>query len=744
VETSLHIPAHTVWSLAVVGLLTVLAFSVFLRRLRAGRARRVAVGLRVLALGGILMLYVQPGLRVEEVLQVPSTVLVVVDESASMQARDQDGRTRAERVRAFFETHSAWLDRLEQEHHVQYFACSDSARAISRETLRTPLGARGAATDLWACLREVLSAAPEIGGVVIVTDGADPAPRRDQRGPSTDEGAAGKPASTLGPVLVLLASDPAPILDLAVASIHGTEMVLARNLARVRASVRGQGVASQRLAARLWLDGEEVDHAEFVTPGPDAETEVTFSFLPREPGRHLLAVVLPAVPGESCETNNRYWATLSVVRDRLRILHVAGHPSWDQRFLRGYLRQRPGTELISFHTLRDPDAIRSPGDADDTLLIPFPAEEIFVRSVDSFDLIVLQDEQLPEADRTRLASRLDRYVREGGGLLWFGGSLVLGALGPWPEHVASLLPVQEPSPPGRGMLQGRFQVSVPPDARLHEVLRGRAGEQPLWRRLLDAPALPAVNRVGPPAPGAVVLAEAVGADAERVPLIATMVHGSGRVGLVATDALWRWAFSAERAVDTYRALLDGLVAYLTKDPSASPLIVRAARDRVPVQEPVEVEVIAPRPRAHLEAVLQAWNEDGGFESDGPRAEADLDANGRARLVFTVQREGPHRVRVSLPAEGLAGGDLFVAGPDLRETADLSSHGRVAREIGRRFHAEVRALADPGLERFHPRPGARIRTGARVEFPIWDHPSILLLVLAALGLEWYLERRTEQR
>ncbi len=748
-ETTLHFPGHTPWSLALVGVLGVSSVAVFLWRLRPRPGRRLVAALRLLAVGGVLLAYFQPAIRVEEVLRAPSPVLILVDESASMEARGPDGRRRSDRVADFFRQESRWLAALEERHDVHYFACSDHARPVERQALEVPLSPRGASTDLDACVDEALAAGASrtVGGVLVVTDGADP------DGPGWRPADRPAPPSPSVPMWVLLASDPdETVRDLAVADVEGTDFVLARNLAEVHVRIEAKGIAPERTKVTLTLDGEVQDFREVALSG-DGTTEVALSFLPREPGRRLLVVEVPVLPGEASDRNNRFARVVNVVRDRLRVLHVAGHPSWDLRFFREYLRSKRGVELVSFHLLRDPEVAWDLPDEDATMLIPFPAEEIFVRSVESFDLVVFQDYEVPEADRERFAARLEQYVAGGGAFLFFGGDRTLGVQGPWPTHLGTLLPVLPPRLAGRGMMTGPFQARVPLKVRGHPVFWGGQGQTDLVRRVEAAPPLPAIVALDEVAPGAETVIEAVMGEGparglpgeERGwPLVVVAGHGRGVVGVVTTDVLWRWAFE-EGTSRLYADLLDGIIAVLTKDPEFPPVRVRVERDLVAPGAFFGVEVATGRADAEVLARVERQTGPLAFEATGIEARAHADAEGRVSFRFFASECGPHRVAVTVRAAGeeRSASDVFVVGPKGGEMVHIRATGRAAQALARRFGGEVHPLSASALDRFRPRGTSALRTGARVEVPVWNHPSILLLVIILFGLEWYLERRIGQ-
>ena len=89
------------------------------------------------------------------------------------------------------------------------------------------------------------------------------------------------------------------------------------------------------------------------------------------------------------ENNSRAFV-MRVTRDKIRVLQVAGQPSWDVRALRGFFKSDPNVDLISFFILRTHDDIQ-PVPTDEMSLIPFPTEELFEQQLRSFDVIILQN-----------------------------------------------------------------------------------------------------------------------------------------------------------------------------------------------------------------------------------------------------------------------------------------------------------------------------------------------------------------
>lgn len=738
-EQTLHLPGHTGLSIAVVALLSIAGLLLYVARVRGAAGRRdqiLLTVLRVIAVSGVVVAWLQPSWRISEVVRRQSVVPVLVDESVSMATRGASGLTRSQAVAAFFVQHRDEFDRLEEAHDVWYFAYSDTLRPVTRQELESPLEPLGGRTDVLQALETVVDRlrAQHWGGMLVLTDGLDNGPGRvAQAG-----GAAPTPEdlarieSLPCPVHVLVPPDgPAP-RDIAIDRLSGLEYVLQRDLAEVIARVRTRDLPDTPITVRL-LEGDQIlDERTVFTQG--GRLEVPLRFLPRSPGRRVLELEATDLPDEAAIHNNRRSAVAHVLRDRIRVLHVSGHASWDERFLREYLRRRRDIELVSFHTLRTADAVTGEDD-EQTTLIAFPAEELFIHRIEGFDLLILQDYELPDIDRARFAASVARYVEQGGALLFISGGNSLGARGPWPEDLAPLLPVLPMKPPMRGMIEGRFPVELTEDGRRSPLL-GRL-KQELGT---EPPPLPALTPVGGVARDATILLQTrAQAGRPAYPLLIVATRGQGRVATLLTDSLWRWSFDTGAKVG-YRQVLDGTLAFLTRDPAGEPLQVTATRPRLTPGTPQEIHVRAPVGVP----VVRVEVRDAGRNLDKPMHVEDIapDQTGTAKTGFTAARPGTFRVRaecmwgdVRLRAE-----ELFLVAPSDEELDGLASLDRTTLDLARRTGGQARTLATPELSSLPLKPEVMARVGLLTDKTLWDHPLILVLLLGVLALEWYAERK----
>ena len=107
-------------------------------------------------------------------------------------------------------------------------------------------------------------------------------------------------------------------------------------------------------------------------------------------GSRIVEVAIEAPDGDEIPDNDRRLVAFDVARDRVRVLHVAGRPTYDVRALRMWLKSDASVDVVAFFILRThTDDVNAT--EDDLALIPFPVDELFSEHLPSFDAVVLQD-----------------------------------------------------------------------------------------------------------------------------------------------------------------------------------------------------------------------------------------------------------------------------------------------------------------------------------------------------------------
>ena len=84
--------------------------------------------------------------------------------------------------------------------------------------------------------------------------------------------------------------------------------------------------------------------------------------------------------------------------------------------------------------------------------------------------------------------------------------------------------------------------------------------------------------------------------------------------------------------------------------------------------------------------------------------------------------------------------LFLAAPTDAEIDGMTALERTTPLLASRTGGGTRTLAAAALDTLPLKPEVVARVGTLTDRALWDHPLVLLLLLGALGLEWFVERR----
>ena len=688
--------------------------------LPAGR-RRALTALRALLLAGLVLSAAGPGLRRERVSPVPGTALVLVDRSASMDLE-------ARRTRVTELMNSKALEALRQRFSLLNFGFSDRLQPLSEADLvRSP---DGEATKIVAAL-EAAAAAVEgspIAGVALITDGVN------------GEGKDGLKArlEALGAPVFVMTPPSERSRDLALDLAEEAPVAFVRNTRTIKLRLRARGLDGHEARVKIELPGAEPTLRSVLIDGDEAEVELPVEFKPMRVGHQVLRLSVPVLPGEEDATNNELLVPMEVVRDRLRVLLVAGAPTWDVRFLRRLLKEDPGVDLVSFFILRTPeDTARVP--EHELSLIPFPERELFEEQLHTFDVVIFQDFNFRPYSVAQYLGRVRRFVEDdGGGFAMIGGqrSFFEGEYGA--TEIAETLPVGVGSRPVD--LRPFVPVVQAPD---HPILNVGGGQsaQDLFSSL---PQLRGRNRLGAPKPGASVL---LTHPSDDEPVLVAAPMGRGRALALAVDSLWRWQLEAgasgQRSRPYYR-LWHNMLRWLSGDPAFSRMsweevpksLVRGQALQVSLrlrghdwqaEAGVPVRIVARRGTEAREPVVASTDEQGrvtfelGELPPGAwtlRAEAGEGASSRAIAEATV-----------------------IAGQPLPERRNVGPDMDHARAIARVTGGEV---FDWSRTELTDLPFDEDRRGERVEAvrfePLWNHPAWVLTWLLAGLLAIGLRRR----
>jgi uncharacterized membrane protein len=495
-------------------------------------------------------------------------VIVLVDESRSMALAGDGGRTRREaRDEAV-----AGLRKLDEKARLVLLGFGDGAPApLPDASEDTDASARALHSDLGAALR-ALAASPEErpAALVVVSDG-----RLDD--PPEDASAASLRA--LGdamhvPIDAIATTREAPT-DASVRRVSAAGVAVAHVPLPLRVEVGcAGGLACDDLpvaARELRDDGPPALLASGVAHVKDGKAVVELTISLERAGSRIVEIAITPPPGDTIPANNRRLVTFDVTRERVRVLHVAGHPTHDVRALRRWLKNDASIDLVAFFILRTPTSdVRAT--ASELALIPFPVEELFTEDLPSFDAVVLQDFDAQPYGLEKYLPNIRRYVRAGGGLVMVGGqnSFVAGGYAGTP--LADVLPVD---------LDGRTGATSADTSPLVPQWTPEGLATPMLAPLRNVigeelPEMPGANVLGDVRPGGVAFwshPSRTTRSGAKMPVLAVGEEGDGRTVVLGVDGTWQLGFSelgARTAGRGHGALWDGLLGWLMRDPRFEP------------------------------------------------------------------------------------------------------------------------------------------------------------------------------
>jgi SAM-dependent methyltransferase len=542
-----------------------------------------------------------------------------------------------------------------------------------------------------------------------------------------------------------------------------------------------QGLRGTATKVELRRDGEVVATRAIRLLDDGEPATVRFEVAPDRVGQFVYEVAVPPQAGEATLANNGRAFVVKVLRDKVRVLHVAGRPDWDVRALRTLLRRDPNVELLSYYILRGLDDIAREDTTAALSLIPFPTDELFEDELGSFDLVILHNFDAVPHQVEQYLDNIARYVEEGGALVLIGGDLAFTDLGYGLPELAALLPVDTR---GRAPLErgAPIRPTLTQAGRRHPITAWLAAADEGWAEL---PALDDHNPL-PPSPrgdaiGATALLvhpEGVDARGRERPILAVAEPGRGRTMVLATGSTWRLGFAPDLPLidgaRPYDLLWLGAVRWLLRDDTSGRLTLETDRPRYLVGEPVELQAktwsasYAAEPGVAVEWALRplAAVADGSEAEPLQEGQWTTDGLGRARQELPDLPVGAYVAqarRAPAPGPGGGGGALepdtdalgqhevrrvFIVEPPGRELARVDADPGIAR-LARLSEATggeaLAAVDDDALPRRIPlaevtaaRDGLRV--DARRDLPLWNGWLALVLLVATFGGEWLLRRR----
>ena len=311
--------------------------------------------------------------------------------------------------------------------------------------------------------------------------------------------------------------------------------------------VEDQGGDGGQVQVTINMDG--LDEPPMTVP-PGTKIEVPFKL--SHAGQNLMELSVPDRPGELSLTNNHAIASISGVRDRLRVLLVSGEPHPGERTWRNLLKADASVDLVQFTILRPPEK-QDGTPVKELSLIAFPTKELFLDKLDKFDLVIFdrfrRQAILPDVYLANIAD----YVKNGGAILVSSGPDLADPDGLAQTPLGDVLPAL----PTGAVTEIPYRPLLTAQGLRHPItkdLEGASDTDPKWGRwfrIIDATVKPE--------------AETIMAGPDGKPLLVAAHMGQGRVAQILSDQGWLWARGFDGG-GPQTGLLRRIAHWLMKEP----------------------------------------------------------------------------------------------------------------------------------------------------------------------------------
>jgi uncharacterized membrane protein len=704
-----------------------LQYRLIQRRLGHSRALRLSL----LRLGAIFLLVaftLNPFLVSKKEHKLSTAIAVLLDTSQSMGQPEGPGKpTRLEQAKKLLiEGTNPLLKSLNERFNVRLYGVGESLRAIEVKELGD-VEARGMKGNLNEILKEISG---KNALALLLSDGN----LEWNEGPSTNL-----------PLLTIPLGNPEAYKDILIKSVKTPSLAFKGREVIIDVTIKSYGYTGLTLPVLLKEGGKLLSAKNVRINASPGEGTASLSFIPDEVGQKNLSLSIPQQFGESLASNNNLNLSLKVLRDKIRILMVSGSPSMNYRFMRTALKNDPSIDLLSFVILRTPsDTLNVP--TNEQSLIPFPVETLFSKEIKNFDLLIFDNFKYPLYLSLPHLESIREFLRGGGGFAMIGGPDVVneGRYGMTP--IGEILPVRftekevyrRDSPASIRLSRAGVVHSITrlPSDVMGEIGGDDARRLNFWREM---PTLDGINLAEAKSSATTLLESA---DGISWPILVVSNYGNGRVLTLTTDYSWKWyvgMVAKGKGNLAYLRFVDRMVRWLTKDPDLNLVEItlpegqRSAGQEIEARIKLREEDLSPNPRSRASFSV--------LDPDGVRIETRLKPTGQKGEYlgsFLPQKGGVYKLRIETSAGNLEE-SMVVAGllDRLDAAPDHEQLKKIAASTGGRFLVgsadllrEIEAYGKRGQRSFVEEK----------RLPLWATTYTLAILLALLGMEWYLRRK----
>ena len=719
------------WLIAIsLGLMMPLALWFFwtsLRRVGSKPKKVFLFFLRVVTFVLLLVILLRPELEFKKSHSLKNHIAILLDNSKSLSIKTFPKEVpRIDLVRKTLESNKEYFDQLKKDFQVDTYFMSDGIEKVSSRL--KDYQANRPYTDYRRVLEELnkIYKNKSLQGVFLFSDGADLTQEPGEISPDILKSL----TRINGPVHTLQAGSNDQFRDLALESVSAPDFGFVQQPVRLSLTVFSSELGNRNVPLVL-KEGDRILVSKIIEIREDQkEYKVDLQFTPRKIGKRIYTLNLPRFAEESILTNNQKEFEVDVARDRIRILHLNGRPSWDSRYLREVLANNPRVDLLSFFILRNMgDDVVAP--TSELSLIPFPSNLLFDDYLSSFDLIIFQNFKYEPFIDKKYLSNIRKYVEKGGAFLMVGGELSFHGGSYSHTPIEDILPVSFKDVETR-FIDKEFRPKISGDFSNHPILRlEKELNKEVWSSL---PPLHGANMGLVANKDAYVLLE----NESESPILVAGEFGEGRTALLATDSIWSWGFG-EAGGRYFHRFWNNVIDWLIAEPETRRLQLESDKERYREEEQVLIKFKLLKenyqPAENITGKLTLSSRSGEVIAK----ELKTDKLGGQVFPFIPERSGFYEAVIEI--EGLQEKIMFSVLKDNAEFEKPLVNDFVLKKIAQVSGGQYKVLDgtnDLSTLQFE-NPEIKVKSHSR-SFSLWESWWAYGLVVGFLVMDWWLRRK----
>ena len=718
----MSIAFHIPWYIAVIASFAAIVFSMYVYRITVPPVSAwnhiLLIALRSAALTILILAICEPLLTIYRTYGERPVVSVLVDNTLSMTLTDATGN-REQMLRSIL--NGPGFSKLSSAADVRFYSIAPAVRLLSAESLQCS----GTTTDLAAAFASLEKKTDGHSSVtLLLSDG------------NFNQG--GNPINSAErshvPIFTIGIGDSSEQKDIAVGSIVTNSIAYVQSAVPLDVTIRSSGFHNRTITVSLLDEGTLIATEKLTladSTGVAGERTVHFSFTPKSDGLHKYTVSVSSLDGEVTTKNNVRSVTVRVMKNKMKVLLLAGAPSADVSALEQSLAKDPNIETRLY--VQQPDGslrgksgttVQLPTALSETeclVLVGFPSAPTLASIVTAI-LNISTEKSIPVF---LLLSRTMDYDKL--------------------RMLERILPVVIP------VVQNTEQsvfANIPVAMQHHELLL-ETEDGGVWEKLPPIYA---------PITGFRTKPEAVTLATWRIqnvrlatPIIAFRSAGQMKSFAVLGYAISRWKLLAGASPETesfFDTWISTIIRWLVTRENGSTLRVQPSKEFFSRGEKAEFTIEAynqsyqPLENADVRMEIERKNSGQKFEATiqplvGGRFEGSVDMlpEGdfvyRATAAFNGAETGTATGRFSVGEQSIEFSDTKMNKPLLQQMATVSGGS----------YSDARS-ADAALNDLGSRPFMKAQERSSThEFELWNMPLLLSVVVLLFGTEWIVRKRS---